>query len=196
MAAGCQIEQTSLAGVELDGQALDAGSAIPAAVDAFVPLPEAGPLPTVPDIAHETGRTPRQCVPGVYVGEFTCTALDFIPWGGKLSLELQRKEEGAGEFKRLVIVPGTTIEGTSVDLGMFVATLEGELDCDSGKLVGNMVNGSYKNPFIDEDLAGALSADYRADATPQFQGLMGPLHSPTLGDFSPRADCTWTASKR
>jgi hypothetical protein len=196
MAAGCQIEQTSLAGIELDERVLDAASAIPSTVDAFVPPPEAAPLPSLPGIPRETGRTLRQCVPGVYDGEFTCTALDFIPWGGNLSLELQHKEEGAGEFKRLIVVPGTTIQGTSVDLGMFVAALEGELDCESGKLVGNLLNGRYKNPFIDEDLAGALSADYDPEARPQFRGLMGPLRSPTLGDFSPRADCTWIASRR
>jgi hypothetical protein len=140
-----------------------------------------------------------QCSPGQYDGDFSCLISGLLPWAGKMSFALVEKSANSGEFTTLQIVPGTQISGNDDSFsGMFTATLEGEFDCQTGQLTGQLADGLYTfGGFMNYQLHGPLEGSYRADGgTPGFDGKMGPLKSTDFdlyGELAPYADCTWSA---
>lgn len=142
-----------------------------------------------------------QCTPGQYDGQFSCLISGLLPWAGKMSFALVEKAENSGEFTSLQIIPGTQISGNDDSFqGEFTATLEGDFDCRTGQLTGQLVDGNYVfGGFMNYQLHGPLEGSYLSDGgTPGFDGKMGPLKSSDFdlyGDFAPYADCTWSASR-
>jgi hypothetical protein len=98
-------------------------------------------------------------------------------------------------------VPGTKIMGSDDSLsGMFTAELQGDFDCRTGELTGQISNGVYLFAgFMEYQLEGPLQGSYRTDGgLPGFDGTMGKLTSKdfeAFGELGPYAMCTWSASQ-
>lgn len=143
---------------------------------------------------------PAECSAGQYEGQFNCLISGLLPWVGKMSFALVEKAMGAGEFQTLQIVPGTRISGSDDSFqGEFTATLEGDFDCQTGELTGQLTDGLYVfGGTMEYQLAGPLEGSYLSDAGAGFAGKMGPLKSANFdlfGELAPAAECTWNAAR-
>jgi hypothetical protein len=200
LACGAEREPERAGSEQASGQAAAPGQAAPAPVgsdegavvpvaaaaagSAAPPAAEAEPRATDPGGAPQaeppTGvsfdwpetdpGTAVQCMPGHYLGAFSCE-LRIIAEGGPAAfplmgtIDLELRETADGELLR--IANGTFVSAAAVAIPAW-GDVVGELDCSTGRFEGELQNGKFSValgipvPFTEGTFMGPLSADYDA----------------------------------
>lgn len=142
------------------------------------------------------------CVPGQYVGEYSCDAGATLFGSGSGNGPIAITLEGDRGGKVLRIAPGVKL--TSAPQGGFTVAsdVSGTLDCTTNRFTGTFGNIVSTSPVatVTFNVTGQLSADYDASAPPALvNGVLEPPQVPDAGLGGAAlggsaASCTWYAT--
>ncbi len=130
------------------------------------------------------------CVPGLYVGSYTCKQDGAAPLSpaGPVSILLQG-DQGASS---LAIAPGTTLSGSQSGTN-YVMPLTGSLDCTAHVLHGTLgdVDLTAMGTHLTIHQAAPMTARYDADASPP--ALVDGVWTAAQGQTLLGGPCEWSA---